>query len=279
MKKSAPTLTGVLVPILALSLALSLAGCFGGEDDSLTNPGKNPKDTARSARLSPGFYVGDYSPYDSIGEWNSEFTLNADGTYRFYWIRTNEAVQDIRGNWTHKDSNLYINAVTETFLNRGIFGPAAPVEDDTNAIRDVTDSSFTRKEWTWIRQKPFWITYRKKDLPKLQAGDYQYVQEIKGDSVTPDKIIRIKMSLAGTDFRYSITEDTLEYFQAEAKWYFIGSLLVTDENRGRDYVDSLKAFGGWDTIPGALVQRLQGVSDTGFQMWSGFLWDDFRKIK
>lgn len=278
MKKLAPTLPGFAVPCLTLSLALSLAGCFGGEDDSLTHPDKTPKDTVKSSRLSPGFYVGDYSPFDSLKEWNSEFTLNADGTYRFYWIRTNEAVEDIRGSWAHKDSNLYTTAVTESFLSRGVFGPGSPVEGDTNSIRDVTDSSFIRKEWTWIRQKPYWVTYRKKNLPRLQAGDYQYVQETAGDSVTPPKITRIKMSLAETDFRYTIT-DTLEYFQAEAKWYFIGTLLVTDANRGRDYDDSLKAFGAWDTIPGSLIQRLQGVSDTGFQMWSGFLWDDFRKIK
>lgn len=282
MKKPALSLIAVL------GFALSLAGCFGGEDGAPTAP-ITPNDTNKvSARkLSPGLYVGDYSPFsaDTTRRWESEFTLAADGGFRFYWVINNEPIGDIRGKWFQKDSSVHFNGITESFVNQntGFFGPGEPVEDDTNSIRDITDSSFTRKEWTLLRQKPYWVSYKKKAFAPLYNGTFQFSRDFKIDDTTTTTI-KIKISLDGTGFLYSYNEDTLESFQAQAQWYMLGSIFATESNRGRSYVDSLKKLGEWDSIPGALLQRVQQVSDTGFQMWSpGNIfapgsWDNYRKL-
>jgi len=280
MKKSAYSL-----PIAAL-FTLSLAGCFGGEEETDTNPIIPVDSTKAAKKLSPGLYVGDYSPFDTTGSWESEFTLNLDGSFRFYWILRNEAIGDIKGKWFQKDSSLYFDDVTETFINQnsGFFVDGEVVEDDTNSVRDVTDSSFTRKEWTLMRQKPYWVSYKKKSFAQLKGGDYQYTRDIKVDDTTTLKV-KIGISLDGTAFLYSYKEDTLESFQAAARWYQIGSIFGTEENRGRSFIDSLKKFDEWDTIPGALLQRIQDVSDTAFFMWSPGnvfspgAWDVYNKIK
>lgn len=282
MKKSALSLLAVL------GSALSLAGCFGGEDDTPANPITPPDTTAKvqARKLSPGLYVGDYKPFskDTTRRWESEFTLAPDGAFRFYWIINNEPIGDIRGKWFQKDSSIHFDGITESYVDQGsgFFGPGDTVEADTNSIRDITDSSFTRKEWTLLRQKPYWVTYRKKTFAPLSNGTFQFSKDfIQGNDTTT---VKIKISLDGTGFLYSFNEDTLESFQAQAKWFLLGSIFGTEENRGRSYEDSLKRLGEWQAIDGTLLQRVQQVSDTGFEMWSpgNFIsagtWDVYRKL-
>lgn len=275
-------ISAFIPPFAALAIALSLAGCFGGEDDAGTKP-VNPQDTAKIKTIKPGFYVADYTPFDTTRRWESEFTLNADGSYRLYWILSNEAVGDFKGSWFQKDSALYFHTSGETYMNpnTGFFAPHAAIESDTNALRDVTDSSFSRKEWTMLRQKPYWVTYRKQSTRQVGNGAYELRQDIKIDSAT-NMVVKVRITL-DAGFLYSYKEDTVELFQADAKWYQLGSILGTEDNRGRDWIDSTKAFGAWDSIPGSLLQRIR-VSDTAMEIWypGGFSsaprWDVYRKL-
>jgi hypothetical protein len=272
-----------LAPLSALALALSLAGCFGGEDGGAGTP-VVPKDTTQTVRkVSPGLYVGDYKPYDTSNILESEFSLGQDGAFRFFWIAENEPVADFKGSWFQKDSNLHFTGMTEAYVNRGFFGPGQPMEDDTNSVRDITDSSFWRKEWTPLRQKPYWVAYKKKAFNRLKSGDYQYLREIKVDSAT-NLTVRIKIELDGTDFLYRYSEDSLESFQAKAVWFQQGSILGTEKNEGRSYDTTTKELGAWEAIPGALLQRVSEVSDTGFKMWTppslfnAGTWDIYSKV-
>lgn len=279
MQKSALVLSSVM------AIALSLGGCFGGEDAD-DNP-VDPQDTSKISgnKLKPGLYVGDYSPYDTAGRWESEFTLSQDGAYRFFWVIDNEPIGDIQGSWFQRDSSLHFTGIKESYMDQGsgLFLPGEGVEDDTNSVRNVTDSSFVRREWTLLRQKPYWVTYRKKNYRTLSNGTFQYSRDIQIDSST-NLTVKIKISLDGAGFLYSYNEDTVESFQAAATWFQVGTIFGTEQNRARSFIDSSKTFTPWDTIPGALLQRIKDVSDTAFQMWTpgGFLsngsWDVYQKL-
>lgn len=266
----------------ASALALFLAGCFGGEGDSPTYADSGNG----SAMLKPGLYVGDYTPYDTSGRgWQSEFTLSEDGSFRFFWLLDNQPIGDIRGKWFQRDSSLHLNAVSETYLDQrqGFFVDPYPVENDTNTVRNVTKTSFMRKEWTLMRQKPYWITYTRRDLPRLGEGAYQYFTEVPIDATAKDTI-SIDIGLSGDGFAYKYKEHGKVFFEVDAKWAQIGSILLTYDNRTRGYLDSLQDFAPWDTLPGVLLQRVDSVSADGFHMWSpGGMsspgtWDKYHKL-
>ena len=86
------------------ALALSLGGCFGGNDgdDDTAGPGGR----SNLDKLSPGLYLGDYSPYASVsqldGDLESEFLINAAG----YTGKPNVDACEL-----HKHECLFGNAV------------------------------------------------------------------------------------------------------------------------------------------------------------------------
>jgi hypothetical protein len=249
--------------IFLISVSAILAsGCFfGGESDSSTAASK-------TKGVSPGFYVGDYAWIDSNRHGlESEFVLAEDGTYRLFWIADNEAVYDQRGSWLHKDGSFFLSLAEDAWLYGGVFDGFAPVDDDTNLIANVTDSSFTRREWTPLRQKPYWITYHKSSVPKLHEGEYLLEKSYGEDT---DKVMyKFRIALDKDAFSFSATEDSLEIFQADAKYYQIGSFLATVENRQREVDDSTKTFkDDWYNVEGAILKRLKTVSDTAFSMWN-----------
>ena len=177
------------------------------------------------------------------------------------------------GSWFQRDSNLHFSDVRESFVEGGLFYPGLEVEGDTNAIREITSTSFLRKEWTPLRQKPFWITYRKKSINTLDNGTFRFTREYVVDDST-SSTVQINISLEGKGFAYDYVEsssgDTLDAFQAQATWYQIGSIFATEQNLGRSFDTSSACLQlrYWDTIPGTLMQRIKEVSDTAFQMWS-----------
>lgn len=281
MKKTSPE---HLAPVLALLLALSLAGCFGGEDGG-TNAPVDPGDTATAAgKVAPGTYVGDYGSYDSSKTLESELTFGADGAFRFFWIAENEAFGDFEGSWFQRDSNLHFTGMTESYNNGGLFDSGTAMENDTNLVRDVTDSSFLRKEWTPLRQKPYWIPYRKKAFASLKPGNYQFETRFMLDSVT-SATARARIELTGADYLYRASEDTVEYFQYRAAWFQQGSILGVGKLETRELDTATGAFGDWVPFPGSLLQRISEVSDTAFRIWSpprSFLdtgvWEIYRKV-
>lgn len=273
-RKAFPMKKPLFSPPAVLILALALAGCFGGEDEGATNPGTT--DTAGAARktLVPGLYAGDYSPYDTTRTLESEITLAPDGSFRFYWVISNEIIGDQRGKWFQRDSSLFFNSANEAFLqSSGRFNAGQPIEDDTNSVRNLTDTSFIRKEYTLIRQKPFWITYRKKAVGAVKGGDYAYVK-----AAADTGKVDIKLTLSGTGFLYSYA-DTSTSFQVDAQWYQFGSVFGTEQHRERTFIDSTKAFGEWAGFPGTILQRVRNVSDAGFEMWNAqsAAWETYRK--
>lgn len=281
-------LTKAAVPLLVLALA----GCFGGADEEAGNPLKPGKggEGSGSLLLSPGLYAADYSLLDSARQgWESEFTLDSSGGFRHILFVQNDPVGDTRGRWFQRDSSLYFSQVTESYMdpNSGFFPAGYSIEDDTNAIREVTDTSFIRKEWTLLRQKPYWVTYRKKSVGTLADGAYEYARDVvvpASDTGSDTVTVRVRLTFDGGGFLYSYDEGGQEIFQARARWFQLGTVLGTEENSSRSYIDSLDAFGEWDSLPGALLQRIRMVSDTAFQLWSpgDFFtlptWDEYRRM-
>ncbi len=266
------------------ALALSLGGCFGGNDgdDDTAGPGGR----SNLDKLSPGLYLGDYSPYASVsqldGDLESEFLINADGSYRFFWFFNNTPVVESRGSWFQRDSNLHFNGSTEAYLDGSIFYPGLPIEDDTNTVREVTATSFIRKEWTPLRQKPLWITYRKQDANPLGDGSFRYSEDFVVDSATTITYqVDIRLEDGG-EYAESFLQkfkggDTLRAYLADAAWQQIGSVLIVENYTGRFFDTTTHAYSTErDTLPGALLQRIKDVSDSGFKLWTG-TWDEYRK--
>ena len=256
--------------------ALFGVGCFfGGESDTSTTPEKKDSIAVlpKTPSVSPGLYAGDYAWIDSNkAEWESEFYLNSDGTFRLIGISANDALYDMRGKWAQHDSGLFFVKMNESWSRDGVFYDFTEVEDDTNSIRQVTDTSFIRREWTPLRQKPYWITYTKRSFPKVKEGEYSFVQNYPNP--TPEDSlatidVKFNIKLKGGDFLFSVVEDTLESFQASAEWAQVGSFLSTEKNLQRYAEDSTHAFpSAWDTVGGIILKRLRTVSDTSFHMWN-----------
>jgi hypothetical protein len=278
--------TSALARPAIFALVLSLGGCFGGNDseDDPAGPGIDPDRTSNLRKLAPGLYEGDYTAYDSIYGLESEFLLNEDGSYRFFWFTTNTVVADIRGNWFQRDSNVHFNGIREAYVDGGIFYPGLPIEDDTNAVRQITETSFIRKEWTPLRQKPFWINYRRKTVNPLGDGTFRFSQEYPVDSSTSSQV-RIGISLDGNgyseNFLQTFAGDTVRAWLAEADWHQVGSVFVIERYAGQLYDSSSHVYGpDWDSIPGAMMQRIKDVSDTAFKIWAPGnpgTWDEYRK--
>lgn len=256
--------------ILLVPTALFVAGClFGGNNETSTVPVTKPNDTTKTFKpIAAGTYTGDYSWIDTARHHGleSEFILDSKGNYRLFWIADSEAVYDQRGTWAMPDSNLYFRGASEAWVSSGVFSDFTKMEDDTNAVVNVTDDSFTRREYTPLRQKPYWITYKRKTYPKLVEGVYKLSKTFGTD--TDAVTYLFKITLKEGKFGFSVTEDSLESFQAAANFYQVGSFLATDSNQQRE-IDSNKVFiDNWLTVDGTILKRLQAVSDTAFNMWN-----------
>lgn len=259
---------------ISLFSALFGAGCFfGGEDDSALPIVEEPKtnDTLpKVRRIVPGLYTGDYSWIDSgRAGLESEFLLDTNGAYRLFWISKNEAVYDQHGAWIQKDSAFLFTRAEETWRQDGIFSNYAQMENDTNSLRNVTDSGFVRREWTPLRQRPYWIAYHRMTYPKLREGLYTHTESYTNttDSIIDTVIYDFSIELKAGTFVMTVDQDSKPNFQADAKYYQVGSFLITDENRNRQ-ADSTRVYSQWYAFEGNIIQRVQSISDTAFTLWN-----------
>ncbi|HKP94392.1 MAG TPA: hypothetical protein VJ385_01425 [Fibrobacteria bacterium] len=258
--------------ILIAFSALVVAGCFlGGESDAPTAVKQDPKveDSLPKIRpIKPGMYVSNYDWFDSTKQGlESEFILDAGGTFTHLFVLRNDAWIEQRGNWFQRDSAFHFtNLVETTSDDHGLFDEFLAIEDDTNAVSGVTDTSFRRREWTPLRQRPIWITYSRKSFPQLSEGAYLN-KEIVGED-TNQTIYKTKISLDGNQYLLTYSEDSVQRYQATARYRQIGSFMVLKEIRQRES-DSTHTFPDWDpALSGEAMTRVQVIGDTAFNIWS-----------
>lgn len=271
------------IPLSAMPLAgcavvaLLLAGCFGGEDDASTMGPENPGNPASTRKITPGFYVGDYSRIDSerFAGMESEFLMDADGSFEHLFIYQDDAIFDHSGKWAQSGGDFIFTETLVSESNQGVFDGYAPLEDDTNSVRNVTDSGFTRNEWTPLRQKPYWMAYKRKtDFPKLSQGIYYHhvidtftivadTSDTTGAVDTlkvVDKLYRFEFA-GGDTLRFSMTVDSLETYQLEAEYRRFGSFLVTENHRDRGR-DTANVFTEWQSKTGTVFMKLKEATET-----------------
>jgi hypothetical protein len=227
-------------------------------------------------------YLADYGWIDTTARGlESEFILDANGKFQHYYVFENEASMETRGDWVQKDSAFYFAKLEETQVNGGVFDNFSSLEDDTNAVMRVTDSSFMRREWTPLRQKPYWVTYHRKSFPSLKEGLYKMVKIDSSDSVPVT--LTFKIDLKNDEYTYTFTVGDTDSYQANAKYHQVGSFLAIDGIRQRQ-IDSTKAYGDWDPVSGTALWRLETVTDASFHVWNPayFMipgnWDTYDKI-
>ena len=98
-------LAGYLFPLAAYALcALLLAACFGGEDDGSTVAPEGPGTSTSARKITPGLYLGDYSRIDTnrFAGMESEFLMDADGSFTHLFIYRDEALFVHNGRWGAK---------------------------------------------------------------------------------------------------------------------------------------------------------------------------------
>lgn len=257
-----------------------LAGCiFGGSDDTSTIGPESPGETVATRKIVPGLYVGDYGLIDSnlFAGLHSEFLMGADGAFEHVFIYEDDALVDQTGKWAQQGGDFIFTGIQASESNQGVFGFSDAIEDDTNSVRDVTDSTFTRREWTPLRQKPYWIAYKRKTaVPKLSEGPYYHhvldtftvvadTSDTTGavDTVKiTDKLYRFEIG-AEDSFLFSMTVDSLEVYQVDADYRQFGSFLITENHRDRE-ADSANVLGEWDPKTGTIFMKLMDVTDTAF---------------
>ncbi len=278
-------LTLFAIWVLCALCAPFLAGCiFGGSEDASTlgpEIDEVPEGTA-TRKIVPGLYLGDYSWIDTnrFAGTQSQFLMNADGTFEHLFIFRDDAIFDQSGKWTQKGGSFIFTDMAVSESDRGVFDYADSLEDDTNSVRDVTESAFVRSEWTPIRQKPYWITYKKAaEFPKVSEGAYYHhvvdtfiiVADTSDSSGTPgavdtvkivDKLYRFEIG-GGDSLHFSMTVDSVEVYQMDTRYRQFGSFLVTDNHRDREK-DSTDTFTEWQPKDGTIFMKLKEVSDTAF---------------
>jgi hypothetical protein len=273
--------------LFVFASALILAGCFGGETDAPTAIVKEDPKVADSLpkvkSITPGLYVGYYDWIDTARQGlESEFVLAADGKYRFFYIMDSNAFYDQNGKWYQQDSALFFSGTKDCrAYNDGVFYEMAEVENDTNTIHNITDSSFQRKEYTPFRQKPYWITYSRKTAKAVKEGSYSMQRPTTLMDSIPDTL-KFVIALSKDDLTFSVTQAKVVAYQASAKYYQVGSFLIAEQNRYRE-IDSTNSFGAWNDLEGYSVQRVRKVSDTSFDLMSSVFgyeagsWDPYKR--
>jgi hypothetical protein len=273
---------------LILITALFTAGCFfGGESDSPTSITKEDPKTNDSLpavkKIVPGLYAGEYDWIDTAQQgYTSQLLLNSDGSYRFIYARFDYAAYDEFGNWFQKDSAFYFSGNTDCVADNfdGIFYAPNKAEDDTTAIANITDTSFLRREYTPLRQKPYWIPYKRKNVPAIKDGNYAMVLAPVSDSMPYEA--KLVIDLAKNEFTFSYHHDNALTDQFNSKYDQVGSFLITKEVRYRA-VDSTNVLGDWGLWEGYEVQTLKSISDTSFS-WitplfslNAGVWETYKK--
>lgn len=280
--------------LFILLCALAATGCFfGGENDAATEyplVARDPADTVprveppRVRFVTPGTYVGDYTWIDSnVYELESELVLEAKGTFHLGWIQKNENIITQNGEWSQRDSQFFFKSILETYVGSdSLFRFSDSLEDDTNLVRNLTDTSFLRLEWTPLRQKPYWIPYRRRIVPGLQEGVYILKKSYPDADGEKDYVFTIE--LKEDEFLLTVSLEGEGVHQSSARWAQVGSFLSLEELREHE-ADSTGAFPEeWRDIFGRTLKRLDAVSDTGFSVWTPTSarhpignWDVFRK--
>lgn len=236
------------------ALCLVLAGCLGSESEG----------PAPEAKIAAGSYEGDYSyvPDSSRQGFEGELILNPDGTYRSLWLQNSEAVYDEHGSWSQRGSALYMTHSTESWADYRVFNSSKPIDDDTCALAQLTDTSFIRNEWIpVVLRKRQWTRYRLRVFPKLAEGSYTL-------TAIADSVPHLfRVTLTGDKYQYS-AGDSLETYQSESRFYQLGSFLALEESRERTRDSTGIAWADWSPIKGTVLQRLRSVSDTAFDLWN-----------
>jgi hypothetical protein len=228
-------------------------------------------------KITPGLYIGDYGRIDAnrFTGMEAEFLMDADGSFKHLFIYQDEALFDHSGRWAQSGGDFIFTGLTVSESHQGVFDVFNPMEDDTNSVRDVTDSGFTRNEWTPLRQKPYWMAYKRKtDFPKLSQGAYYHhvldTSIIVADTSDTtgavdtlkvvDKLYRFEFG-GGDTLRFSMTVDSLETYQLEAQYHQFGSFLVTENHRDRER-DTANVFSNWQPKEGTIFMKLKEASET-----------------
>lgn len=282
--------------LLILLFVLASAGCFfGGENDAATDfpfAATDPEDTVPTVEpprvrfVTPGTYAGDYTWIDSnIYELESELVLEARGTFHHGYFQHNETIITQDGEWSQRDSQFFFKSILQTYLNSdSLFQFPDSLDDDTNLVRNLTDTSFLRLEWTPLRQKPYWITYRRKAVPDLEEGRYTLVKSYLEPGGA--KEYEFTIELTESDFLLTVSREETDLFQSFAKWNRLGSFMVLEEMQEREVDSTGELPEVWRQVFGWSLKRLDAVSDSGFSLWSPTSirhpvgnWDVFRKTE
>jgi hypothetical protein len=233
--------------------ALALCACDWG--------GGGTSPAAAPARISPGIYVTDFAELDPLylGK-TGQLLLDSAGTYRLFWIDGNVAGFQLEGEWKQEDGKLIVSGLSESWSDGGWFEVSESGQDDSALVRDITDSGFVRRE-SLEHPDGDWIAYRKGGFPALRAGDY------RGPGTDSGTTTRLLLSAGDYVFGLVDTARSLETYQARGTWRQEGSLLITEANEERSYVDSLGAFSEWRKLAGRRTRSLRKAGADGFEMW------------
>lgn len=261
---------------------LCLLGCFMSNDDD---------PSSRRSKVIAGFYKGDYTWIDtsSRNTVESEFYLDPRGNYRMLTLLDNEAWFASRGVWKQREDAFFFEEIQATQPGSDPFFEWDTLKNadgqDTSEIREISDTSFVRKEYTVFRQKPYWIAYKKSTPEEIPEGHFRFSEMSGPDSLRVQMRVELDLKPEGKFF-LSQFKDTLAIFQIEASWRQAGSFLDLTRYRYRNYVDSLKGFPPvWDTVSGEYFNRVGAISDTAIELWSPGSpfsrgrWDSYKKTE
>jgi hypothetical protein len=257
-----------------IAMAWVLGGCImGGDSDSDT---ANPEPTSK-ANINPGHYMGDFAAITPGTQYEPEFVLRSDGTFRYIVSGTNEALYWLDGKWKSQTDSMYLQDIQESYGDFGRFETWQPIINDSSTIRQITDSSFQRLEYLPFAHdgagKIDWVTYRKVDYPTLKQGTFELREEME-DTVV---IVRFVLGSSNELSLESVRNDSL-VFRQTSKWSQQGTYLVMNPVVFYE-ADSNQVFTATDTVDMSLAYRVKDMTEDGIKIWNGNNWDEFKKSK
>jgi hypothetical protein len=252
--------------------ALAVFACVfdGGGDNAL------PAYSATG--VQPGFYRGDYGITGRALGLESEMILDANGSFRYFEIHSNEPFRIARGAW---NSSADFMVWTSYSLGRAYeddgmdFDEWSILHADTSLLRLITDTSFERLEVTRdtlghsLRR---WIPYQRAALPGVPAcGRYEYAETYTDffDTVPIAGRTFIELHTDGSYHDGRFANNIPMYEFEGARWIQAGSFLLTERNRARFYDSTLKAFEPWYEYDSSYVYvaRISDIQGDSFKNW------------
>jgi hypothetical protein len=221
-----------------------------------------------------GTYRGDHGEMTRLHGFESELTLEGNGSFRYFQIDSNTAFFTAKGQWGVSENSLIWKGITRSYLYHGGFKIwdtlSAP---DTSFIRKMTDTSFERLEVTFDTQYVSvirWVDYRLVSPVKLlPEGAFEFSETYRDglDTTQTDTgLTHLEITRNGQYIQKIFRNGVPSMTDTDSLWTQSGTFLITSRNHHCEFEPGYTACSD-APFDYEYVARLDKVEPSAFHLW------------